>query len=131
MEKKVTKRDYYAMLTALVEKSTADNKTELLGFIDHEVELLTKKSSKTSMTATQKANLEILDVIRNVMRELGEPSTIGVINKQEPLKDYSSQKVSALVKKLVDSGDVERTEVKKTAYFTLTEQGKSKCHTDN
>ena len=48
MEKKVTKKEMFAKLYALVENSTADNKTDLLGFIDHEVELLEKKSSKVT-----------------------------------------------------------------------------------
>lgn len=130
MEKKITKKENYATLIKIVENSDHPRKNELLGFIDHEVELLSKKSSKTTMTATQKANLEILDAIREAMRDLGTPTTISNLNKHPSLTEYSSQKLSALVKKLVDMGDVSRSEVKKVAYFVLTEQGQANILTN-
>ena len=47
--KKLTKRDYFAQLKEIVK----DN-AELVAFIDHEVELLTRKNSGNSQTKTQK-----------------------------------------------------------------------------
>lgn len=119
MEKKLTKKEQFAKLYTIVENSTAENKLDLLGFIDHEVELLDKKSSKTTMTATQKANLEVLDAIRAIMTDTNKAMTISELIKTEPLSGYTNQKISALMKKLVDSGEVEKTQVKKISYFNL------------
>ena len=119
MEKKVTKKEMFAKLYALVENSNADNKTDLLGFIDHEVELLEKKSSKTKLTIQQKANLKILDTIRSIMAENDKAVTISELIKTEPLKNFTNQKISALMRKLIESGEVEKTQIKKVSYFKL------------
>ena len=118
MEKKVTKKEMFAKLYALVESATADNKTDLLGFIDHEVELLEKKSSKVTLTATQKANLEVLEVIKEVLADKPN-STVSELIKDERLSAYTNQKISALLKKLIDSGEVEKATDKKVSRFAL------------
>ena len=118
MEKKVTKKEMFAKLYALVENSTADNKTDLLGFIDHEVELLEKKSSKITLTATQKANLEVIEVIKEVLADKPN-STVSELIKDERLSAYTNQKISALLTKLIDGGEVERSTNKKVSRFAL------------
>ena len=118
MEKKVTKKEMFAKLYALVENSTADNKTDLLGFIDHEVELLEKKSSKVTLTATQKANLEVIEVIKEVLADKPN-STVSELIKDERLSAYTNQKISALLTKLIDGGEVERSTNKKVSRFAL------------
>lgn len=122
MEKKTTKRENFAILTELVANSNHPNKTELLGFIDHEVELLEKKSSKSTMTATQKANIEVKKIIEQVLGKLNEPVTVTELNKTAELTDYSSQKISALLKQMVDDKIVTRVADKKTARFTLADK---------
>ncbi len=119
MEKKLTKKEQYANLYAIVENSTAENKLDLLSFIDHEVELLEKKSSKTKLTIQQKANLKILDTIRGIMAEDNKAVTISELIKTEPLKNFTNQKISALMRKLIESGEVEKTQIKKVSYFKL------------
>ena len=119
MEKKITKKEQYANLYAIVENSTAENKLDLLSFIDHEVELLEKKSSKTKLTIQQKANLKILDTIRGIMAESNKAVTISELIKTEPLKNFTNQKISALMRKLIESGEVEKTQIKKVSYFKL------------
>lgn len=118
MEKKVTKKEMFAKLYALVENSTTDNKADLLGFIDHEVELLEKKSSKVTLTATQKANLEVLEVIKEVLADKPN-STVSELIKDERLSAYTNQKISALLKKLIDGGEVEKATDKKVSRFAL------------
>ena len=118
MEKKVTKKEMFAKLYALVENSTADNKTDLLGFIDHEVELLEKKSSKVTLTATQKANLEVLEVIKEVLADKPN-SRVSELTKDKRLSDYNGQKISALLKKLIAGGEVEKSTDKKVSRFAL------------
>ena len=118
MEKKVTKKEMFAKLYAIVENSNADNKTDLLGFIDHEVELLEKKSSKVTLTATQKANLEVLEVIKEVLADKPN-STVSELIKDERLSAYTNQKISALLKKLIDGAELETSTDKKVSRFAL------------
>ena len=119
MEKKLTKKEQFAKLYTIVEESNAPDKLDMLGFIDHEIELLDKKATKTSLTIKQRANLEILNTIREVMRGAEKAVTISDLIKTEPLKVFTTQKISALMKKLVDSGEVEKTQLKKVSYFAL------------
>ena len=119
MEKKLTKKEQFANLYAIVENSTVENKLDLLSFIDHEVALLEKKSSKTKLTIQQKANLKILDTLRSVIAENNKAVTISELIKTEPLKNFTSQKISALMRKLIESGEVEKTQIKKVSYFKL------------
>ena len=122
MEKKITKRERFANLYAIVEQSNAENKTDLLGFIDHEVELLEKKSSKTTMTATQKANLEIMEIIKEVLADKPN-STVSELIKDERLSAYTNQKISALLRLLGDDGtkEVVKTTDKKVSRFSVAE----------
>jgi hypothetical protein len=48
--KKLTKKDYFDMLREIV---VSMERQDLVDFIDHEKELLSKKSSKTSPTKTE------------------------------------------------------------------------------
>lgn len=118
MEKKVTKKERFENLYALVENSNADNKADLLGFIDHEIELLEKKSSKVTLTATQKANLEVIETIKDVLADKPN-STVSELIKDERLSAYTNQKISALLKKLIDGGEVEKATDKKVSRFSL------------
>ena len=118
MEKKVTKKDRYSRVYAIIEESNAPDKVELLGFIDHEVELLEKKSSKVTLTATQKANLEVIEVIKEVLADKPN-STVSELIKDERLSAYTNQKISALLKKLIDGGEVVKSTDKKVSRFSL------------
>ncbi len=118
MEKKVTKKERFENLYALVENSNADNKADLLGFIDHEIELLEKKSSKVTLTATQKANLEVIETIKDVLADKPN-STVSELIKDERLSAYTNQKISALLKKLIDGGEVVKSTDKKVSRFSL------------
>ena len=117
MEKKVTKKDRFSRIYAIIEESYAPDQIELLGFVDHEVELLEKKSPKVTLTATQKANLEVIEVIKEVLEDKPN-STVSELIKDERLP-YTNQKISALVKQLVDSGEVVKSTDKKVSRFSL------------
>ena len=118
--KKVTKKDYFAGLKVIVENSTVDNKDELVAFIDREVELLNKRNASRAGKPTKKqAENEILvETIYDVLAELGVASTIADIQDgDETLKELSGQRMSALLKKLVDGGRVVKSYEKKKAYY--------------
>lgn len=111
--KKMTKKDYFNELKVLV----ADRQ-DLVDFIDHEIELLSKKSSKSTPTKTQVENEAIKEKIVATLVELDRYATITDIqNANTELADLSNQKVSALLKQLVDTNVVEKMLDKKKAYF--------------
>lgn len=119
---KMTKKDWFATIRAMVEGSGNEREDEILAFIDHEVELLEKKSSKSGQTKTQKENVEVVAKIENALREVGKAVTITELQTtSEEMSAYSNQKLSALLKQMVSKGTVVRTEDKKKAYFSLAE----------
>jgi DNA-binding transcriptional regulator GbsR (MarR family) len=64
------------------------------------------------------ADISIMNEILEVLTTNGTRMTNGEITKALDNK-YSANKVSAMVKKLKDGGDVIRTEEKKVAYFEV------------
>ena len=115
---KMTKKDYFAILREMVKGS--DRETDLIAFIDHEVELLDKKHSKSGSTKTQKENVEIMEKIANALAVVGKPVTVTDLQKEvSEMAEFSNQKLSALLKKLVDNGEVVKTIEKKKSYFSL------------
>lgn len=91
-------------------------------FLLHERELLEKKSSNSGQTKTQKENEVIKDKIVNALRVLDKYVTITELQESnEEIANYSNQKVSALLKQLVDSNIVSRQVDKKKAYFKLVD----------
>ena len=119
---KMTKKDWFATIRAMVEGSGNEREDEILAFIDHEVELLEKKSNKSGQTKTQKENVEVVAKIENALREVGKAVTITELQTaSEEMSAYSNQKLSALLKQMVSKGTVVRIEDKKKAYFSLVE----------
>lgn len=118
--KKITKRDNFNKLLTIEEVA---KDTQLVEFINHELELLDKKSAShsTAKTANQKANDEIKKSIVSALTEIGK-STISEIQKaNDEMAQYSNQKLSALLKQMIDNGEVVRTIDKKKAYFEIAE----------
>ena len=118
MANKMTKREYFAILKTMVEASNVANMADMVAFIDHEVELLDRKSSKSVQTKTQKENVAVKEEILSALADFAKPVTVSEIMVTVPL---SNQKISALLRQLVKEGKVVRTEEKKKAYFALAE----------
>lgn len=125
MEKtKLTKRDYFKMLTGVVENSGVDNREELQAFINHELELLDKKSANrgTATTAKQKENEDLKEYIMGILTEINRAVTITELQAEDVrLGELTNQRISAMLKQLKDEGKVVRTELKKKAYFKIAE----------
>jgi hypothetical protein len=117
MTKKMTKREMFEQIKANYALTEEEVK-----FIDHELELLAKKNSaEKKPTATQTANVGIKKAIADGM-EMGKKYTITDLMKSIPaIADLSNQRVSALVRQMIDDKVVERTEEKRKAYFSLKE----------
>lgn len=117
MEKKLTKKEKFAMLKEIVVDMGNDM---LVEFIDNEISLLEKKSSKSTQTKTQVENENIKDKIVEVLLELDKSVTITELQgANEEMATYSNQKLSALLKQLVEENRVVRVPDKKKTYFTV------------
>ena len=120
---KVTKRERFAQLMEIVNASQVENSAELVAFIEHEVELLNKKNSRSGKPpARQIENEEIKAAILSVMERVGKPMTITQLLAEIGNSELSNQRVSALVTQLKDSGEVIRTVEKKVAYYSLADE---------
>ena len=121
MTKKITKKEMFAMVAKVVENSEVANKAEMLEFIAHEVELLEKKNSKTGQTKTQKENEVLMTQLLEALAEFDKPITVSEFMKESSheVATLSNQKLSALLKKLVDSKKVVKSTEKKKSYFSL------------
>ena len=115
--KKMTKMQKFEMLSKL---DAVKSNPVLSEFVAHEMELLSKKNSaEKKPTAQQTANAGIQTAILENM-EVNRLYTISEIIKSVPeCADLTNQRVSALVRQLVDAGKVIRTEDKRKAYFGL------------
>lgn len=123
MEKKMTKKDYFNLIAEIIANADVENQDDIQAFISHEIKLLEKKSSKSKQTKTQKENENIMQEIVSVLATLDTPVTVTELMKaDETMAVYSNQKLSALLKKLVDNGTVEKTVEKKKSYFFLASE---------
>ena len=124
MTKKMTKKDWFAMVLAVVEKSEVENKADMVEFINHEAELLNRKSGKSGQTKTQKENEILVEQVFVALSEFDKPITVSEFMKESTheVATLSNQKLSALLKKLVDSGRVVKTTEKKKSYFSVVRE---------
>ena len=122
-EKKITKKEKFEMVKALI----ADH-TDLVEFIDHEIELLSRKASKSAtQTPAQKDALAVSEIIKDILAECKDENgmTVGALLKDERVATYkkadgnsvSSQMVTSIFTK--NPTDFKRTLVKKVAYYSL------------
>lgn len=120
MTEKMTKRDWFETVKRIVIESGSDMTDGAVAFIDRELELLERRSSKSTLTKTQKENIAVMALIKDALFEVAKPVTVTeLMASSAEVRAYSSQKISALLKQMKDKGEVIRTEVKKTAYFSL------------
>ena len=113
MMEKMTKKDYFEALKGFV--AGDEREAEFVAFLDRQIELATKK--RTGETKTQKENKELAEVVYAVVSEMEAPATVTDICKDERLAGKTNQKVTALLRMLVNDGRVTRTvDGKKTLY---------------
>lgn len=117
--KKMTKKETINLLIdVLMGNKEVEDVQIFVDFLVHERELLEKKSSNSGQTKTQKENEVIKDKIVETLKELGRYVTITEIQEANAeLGELSNQKISALLKQLVDGGIVKKQIEKKKAYF--------------
>lgn len=121
MEKKMTKKEMFGRLIEIVEGANIEDTDAVVEFLNHEIELVSKK--RNGETKTQKANKELVEKIFDRMVEAGKAMTATEIF--EATKDIegitSAQKVTALIKKLKDAGRVTKSDDKKPLFSVVAE----------
>ena len=114
MANKMTKKDYFNAILAKYPLTADEQK-----FVQNELDLLAKKNASKKPTATQVANEKIKTAILDNL-DKGAKYTITDIMKLVPeCADLTNQKVSAIVRQMVDDGTMIRIEDKRKAYFTI------------
>lgn len=125
MEKKLTKKEMFEMI-----KGVCADRTDIVEFCNHEIELLSRKNSKSGATKTQKENEIVANMLVEELAKVGKPITItDLMNTSEIVKNYtlengnnlSNQKISAIFKQLVESNKIIKVTDKKKSYFSIGE----------
>ena len=120
MEKKMTKKEMFTLIATL----NASNQA-IVDFCNHEIELLDNKKSNGNKKANEKVTKET-EIVYNALVSVGRAVTASELIAETDLTELenesgvvSTQKVSAMLKKLVDSGKVEKVTDKKKTYFSV------------
>ena len=116
MANKITKREVIGMM--MNEEVVKANPT-YVAYLENELALLDKKAQNKKATKTQEQNVGIKATILEVLATIGSGTVTDIQNANEELSTLSNQKVSALVRQLVDSEKVVRTTDKKKSIFSL------------
>ena len=125
MEKRLTKKDYFEMI-----KGVCADRTDIVDFCNHEIELLSRKNSKSGATKTQKENEIVANMLVEELAKIGKPITItDLMNTSGTVKGYTlengnnltNQKISAIFKQLVESNRIVKVVDKKKSYFSIGE----------
>ena len=110
----MTKKEMFSFIATV----NADN-SEIVEFCNHELELLNSRKSSKTPTKTQKENEVIMDTIERDLVEFEKPVTVTeLIAGGEGLEGLTNQKVSALLRKMVEAGRVVKTIEGKKALFS-------------
>ena len=122
-EKKITKK-------MVVEMMLADEKivaTEVFkAYLENELELLKKKSENKKATKNQEANVAIKADILEVMTNMAPSTATEIMNavksiNTEKYATLTNQRVSALLRQLIEDNKVVKSVDKKVSKFALAD----------
>jgi hypothetical protein len=123
--KKMTKREKFELLLTYVQQNEVEfenlSNEETVEFLEHEIEILSKKHSTKSAKATadEEKNAEFREIILEVLSS-GEAMTITEIQKSnEELGAITNQKITHLLRKMIDDEVVVRILDKKKACYKM------------
>lgn len=115
MANKITKRE---VINAMLQESAIQANETYVAYLQHELELMDNKRVTKKETETQKANAVLKDRIVELLAELGKAVTISELQAYNAeMGSYSTSKLSAMMRQLIDEGRVEKTADKKRSVF--------------
>ena len=116
----MTKREKFEMIIATLNGMEVENKAEMVACLEHEIELLNKKSGKSGETKTQKENKVLKAEMVEALKEIGRAVTVSefqTLTRFAP-PTFSNQKVSAMLNQLYKDNIIVKTTGKnKKSYF--------------
>lgn len=140
-EKKMTKVEKYNAVITLLKNcgEACDFETQMDEwkefeaawlFLEEEVEKLKAKNARKSTTPTPKQLEKINEqneIIEEITAQLAEAQLENITSltikdlqaRSEKLSNFSNQKISAMLRKAVETGNITREEIKGKAYFKL------------
>ena len=127
MEKKITKAQRFEQIKAILVKMGTDTDFNidvdvdgLVEFVDHELELLAKKSASKKPTKTQIENETLKNAIVEVLGTFENGATVSeVLGASDKFTGMSNQKISAMLKQLVDENRVVKSTDSKKSIFSV------------
>ena len=123
-EKKMTQKEYFANIIKLLNGEDAEiSADEAIEFVEGRIDVLSRKSGSRKPTKVQQENGTAKEKIAEALTEAGKPVTvtelIGLVDFSELPFDPTSQKLSALLKQMVEAGTVVKTTDKKKSLFAI------------
>ena len=116
MANKITKRE---VINAMLADVAINGNATYVAYLENELALIEKKAVNKKSTKTQEENKGIKSVILNTLASIGSGTITDIQNANSDLAELSNQKVSALVRQLVETGEVVKTTDKKKSIFSL------------
>lgn len=123
--RKITKAQRFEDIKAMLSDEAVQYGTDTaaaIEFIDHEMELLSRKNSsgEKKPTATQLENESHKERIKDYLRGCSEGVTVTQVLKAVPeFADFSNQKVARLLRDMLEAGVVNKEVVKGKSLFSL------------
>jgi len=125
--KKMTKKNYFELLKGIVSELDLSNKTDIIDFIDNEINLLNRKANYKGTSKTQVENAKIKEMLINALIEIDKPITITELMEYPIVANYvlengnklSNQKITALFTQMLADNAIIRTTEKRKSYFTV------------
>ena len=116
-DEKKTQREFFNEIIAMAE---ANGRTDLADFARGRIEALDKKSANKKPTKTQEANEVLKDTIEDVLSESDKALTVTEILASGKFEALTSpQKISALLKQMIEAGRVAKSVEKKVSRFSV------------
>ena len=115
MTKKMTKVEMFSAIREVVSENA-----EMVAFIDHEIELISKKAASKKPTKVQIENESFKAEILAYLTEVGKAVTIKEMQSAvECLTGLSNQKMTHLLSALVEEKKISKEYEKKTPYYSI------------
>ena len=116
MANKITKRE---VINAMLANEVISANSTWVAYLENELALIEKKAANKKSTKTQEENKGIKSVILDTLASVGSGTITDIQNANSDLAKLSNQKVSALVRQLMETGEVVKTTDKKKSIFSL------------
>lgn len=116
MANKITKKE---VINSMLANEVVSANSTWVDYLKNELVLIEKKAANKKSTKTQEENKGIKSTILGTLASIGSGTITDIQNANSDLAELSNQKVSALVRQLVESGEVVKVTDKKKSIFSV------------